>query len=148
MQGEARQVASDLVCAAMGICNGDGPKPPVCLLAGGETTVTITGGGIGGRNQEMALAAAIRLSESGPDSGRIAMACVGTDGTDGPTDAAGALVLPDTLGHCDATDLAAARRHLDDNDAYTFFSTAGTILKTGPTRTNVMDIAIILVDPA
>ncbi|ADU63685.1 MAG: DUF4147 domain-containing protein [Pseudodesulfovibrio sp.] len=152
MQGEARQVASDLVCAAMGICGGDGPKPPVCLLAGGETTVTLKdggkGGGKGGRNQEMALAAAIRLFESGPDSARIGMACVGTDGTDGPTDAAGALVLPDTLGHCDATGLAAARRHLDDNDAYTFFSTAGTILKTGPTRTNVMDIAVILVDPA
>lgn len=148
MQGEARQVASDLVCTAMGLCNGDKPKPPVCLLAGGETTVTIRGDGKGGRNQEMALAAAIRLYESGPDSGRIAMACVGTDGTDGPTDAAGALVLPDTLGHCDATDLAAARRHLNDNDAYTFFSTAGTILKTGPTRTNVMDIVVILVDPA
>jgi hydroxypyruvate reductase len=132
----------------MGICNGDGPKPTVCLLAGGETTVTIRGCGIGGRNQEMALAAAIRLYESGPDSARIAVACVGTDGTDGPTDAAGALVLPDTLGHCDATGLAAARRHLDDNDAYTFFSTTGTILKTGPTRTNVMDIVVILVDPA
>lgn len=148
MQGEARQVASHLVCTAMGICGGDGPKPPVCLLAGGETTVTIRGAGKGGRNQEMALAAAIRLHESGPESGRISMACVGTDGTDGPTDAAGALVLPDTLGDCDATNLTAARRHLDDNDAYTFFTAAGTILKTGPTRTNVMDIAVILVDPA
>ncbi|MFH1913794.1 MAG: DUF4147 domain-containing protein [Pseudomonadota bacterium] len=148
MQGEARQVASNLICTAMGICGGDGPKPPVCLLAGGETTVTIRGTGKGGRNQEMALAAAIRLYESGPDSGRIAMACVGTDGTDGPTDAAGALVLPDTLGDCDATCLAAARRHLDDNDAYTFFTATGTILKTGPTRTNVMDIVVILVDPA
>jgi hydroxypyruvate reductase len=148
MQGEARQVASDLVCTAMGICGGDGPKPPVCLLAGGETTVTIKGAGKGGRNQEMALAAAIRLHESGPDSGRISMACVGTDGTDGPTDAAGALVLPDTLGRCEETGPDAARRHLDDNDAYTFFSTTGTILKTGPTRTNVMDLAVILVDPA
>ncbi|MUM76434.1 DUF4147 domain-containing protein [Pseudodesulfovibrio sp. F-1] len=148
MQGEARQVASDLICAAMGICGGNGPKPPVCLLAGGETTVTLRGNGKGGRNQEMALAAAIRLHESGPESGRISMACVGTDGTDGPTDAAGALVLPDTLGDCDATNLSAALRHLADNDAYTFFTATGTIVKTGPTRTNVMDVAVILVDPA
>jgi hydroxypyruvate reductase len=152
MQGEARVVAAELICSAMGICDAtDGPKPPVCLLAGGETTVTIKGNGTGGRNQEMALAAAIRLREAGRGSERISLACVGTDGTDGPTDAAGALVLPDTLGNPlgdGATDLPAARRSLDDNDAYTFFTAAGTILKTGPTRTNVMDITVILVDPA
>ena len=144
MQGEARDKAAEMVRLAADCAAGRGPgKPPVCLLAGGETTVTIRGGGKGGRNQEFALAAGICLAEQGDGlRERVAVLALGTDGTDGPTDAAGALVLPDTIGPHRLPD---ARRALDDNDAYAFFEYAGTLLKTGPTRTNVMDVAAVLV---
>jgi len=148
MQGEAREMAKCLIREAGDACECRmDTKPPVCLLAGGETTVTIKGKGKGGRNQELALAAALELCVLSQYKDRIAMACVGTDGNDGPTDAAGALVLPDTLAASGAQNLS-ARQHLADNNSYAFFTDTGTILKTGPTRTNVMDIAIILVDPA
>lgn len=147
MEGEAREVAVRLIRTAAEYCDGlKDEKPPVCLLAGGETTVTIKGGGKGGRNQELALAAAIEMSEMQGCREGLSMACVGTDGSDGPTDAAGALVLPDTAASSELQSLS-ARRHLADNNSYDFFTNAGTILKTGPTRTNVMDVAIILVDP-
>jgi hydroxypyruvate reductase len=119
---------------------------PLCLLAGGETTVTIRGKGKGGRNQEMALAAGLALEEFPDCRGRVLVACVGTDGSDGPTDAAGALVLPDTLRLAHAGGFC-ARTHLAENNAYEYFCRAGTILKTGPTRTNVMDVAALLVYP-
>lgn len=146
MEGEARDVANRLIRMAGDYCKGRGTTPPpVCLLAGGETTVTIKGNGLGGRNQELALAAAIAVSEMQECRTSIALACVGTDGTDGPTDAAGALVLPDTVASS-REQSGAARAYLENNDAYTFFTHAGTLLKTGPTRTNVMDVVIILVD--
>ncbi|MBI9081011.1 MAG: glycerate kinase [Pseudodesulfovibrio sp.] len=148
MQGEAREMAKCLIREAGEACECRmDTNPPICLLAGGETTVTITGKGRGGRNQEMALAAALELCGLSRYKERISLACVGTDGNDGPTDAAGALVLPDTLSASGAQNLS-ARQHLADNNSYAFFTDTGTILKTGPTRTNVMDIAIILVDPA
>jgi hydroxypyruvate reductase len=147
MQGEAREVARELVLAARSACAamaaGDAP---LCLLAGGETTVTIRGKGKGGRNQEMALAAGLALEEFPDCRGRVLVACVGTDGSDGPTDAAGALVLPDTLRLAHAGGFC-ARTHLAENNAYEYFCRAGTILKTGPTRTNVMDVAALLVYP-
>ncbi|MGL1864189.1 MAG: glycerate kinase [Pseudodesulfovibrio sp.] len=147
MEGEAREVAAKLIRLAGEYCEGIHlDKPPVCLLSGGETTVTIKGKGKGGRNQELALAAAIELSEIQSCREGIALACVGTDGSDGPTDAAGALVLPDTVATSDARS-SNARQYLADNNAYEFFTNTGTILKTGPTRTNVMDVVIILVDP-
>jgi len=146
MEGEARDVAKSLVRSAEHICGDEGPTvTPACLLAGGETTVTITGTGRGGRNQELALAAAIELAKVESNRERIAVACVGTDGTDGPTDAAGALVLPDTLKIAENQGLDPAR-YLAENDSYDFFSKVGTILKTGPTRTNVMDVTILLVE--
>ncbi|MEF2232421.1 MAG: MOFRL family protein, partial [Pseudodesulfovibrio sp.] len=104
--------------------------------------VTIRGGGKGGRNQEFALAAGIALAEAGGLRDRVSVLALGTDGTDGPTDAAGALVLPDTIP---PGRLPEARAALDGNDAYTFFSKTGTLLKTGPTRTNVMDVAALLI---
>jgi len=145
MQGEARAMARELILAANDFCKGKEESIlPACLLAGGETTVTITGNGKGGRNQELALAAAIELWKTPRFRKRISVACVGTDGNDGPTDAAGALVLPDTL--MDSA-VQSARQHLADNNSYAFFTDTKTIIKTGPTRTNVMDIAVILVDP-
>lgn len=128
---EARTVAASLSVGAR----------PVCLLAGGETTVTITGSGKGGRNQEMALAAALALD----GEPRIAALFAGTDGTDGPTDAAG--------GYANGISATAMRKHcnpeqlLKNNDSYNALPHSNDLLKTGPTRTNVMDVGILLVHP-
>jgi glycerate 2-kinase len=114
---------------------------PLCLLAGGETTVTVRGGGLGGRNMELALAFVLGLKGT---SG-ITLLSAGTDGTDGPTDAAGAIVDGETL-------IKAAAKVLDPddfltrNDSYSFFKAVGGLMITGPTGTNVMDIQIILIE--
>lgn len=146
MEGEAREVAARLIQLAGEYCRGEHEvKPPVCLLAGGETTVTIRGKGRGGRNQEFALAAAVELSEMQDCRQHISVMSLGTDGSDGPTDAAGALVFPDTVARSDEQSLS-AREYLAENNAYDFFANTGTLLKTGPTRTNVMDVVAILID--
>jgi hydroxypyruvate reductase len=146
MEGEARDRAAQLIRLAGKYClGGEKAEPPVCLLAGGETTVTIKGSGKGGRNQEWALAAAVEMAALGSARERLAAVSLGTDGTDGPTDAAGGMAFPDTaMG--ERSEAAACA--LADNDAYHFLSGAGALLKTGPTRTNVMDVAAVLVDPA
>lgn len=112
---------------------------PLCILAGGETTVTVHGSGKGGRNQEFALAAALSIT----DLENVLVLSAGTDGTDGPTDAAGAIATTDTLARARAAGLS-ARDHLDRNDSYPFFEALGDLVKTGPTGTNVMDIQILL----
>lgn len=106
----------------------------VCLLGGGETTVKVTGNGKGGRNQQFALAAAIALENSSD----ITLLAAGTDGSDGPTDAAGAIVDNNTY----RTD---AERFLRNNDAYSFFESYGGLIKTGTTHTNVMDLIVTLI---
>ena len=113
---------------------------PACIISGGETTVTIRGKGKGGRNQEFALAAALDIA--GYD--RIAVLCGGTDGTDGPTDAAGAIAFGDTVSRAQAAGMKALT-HLDENNAYPFFDKLGDLIKTGPTGTNVMDVRLVLV---
>lgn len=142
IRGEAREVA--LVFSAIGkdIRETGQPIPaPACVLAGGETTVTVRGGGKGGRNQELALAAAIDLR--GTEG--ISLMSVGTDGTDGPTDAAGAVVGGDTFKR--AVDAGMDPfDYLDRNDSYHFFDSLGLLLKTGGTRTNVMDVIAVLVE--
>lgn len=142
IQGEAKEVAGVLTAIAKEICESVHPlRAPACLLAGGETTVTVKAGGKGGRNQELALSAAIALD----GCHGIYLLSAGTDGTDGPTDAAGAFADGTTcqeamrLGLHPPTFLA---RH----DAYHFFQDLGLLLQTGPTRTNVMDIICILID--
>ena len=143
MSGEARLTAADLVAEARRAQAAMRPgDAPLCLLAGGETTVTIRGGGKGGRNQEMALAATLELAD---DCG-IDLICVGTDGTDGPTDAAGGYAFSGDLARLRAIGLR-PETGLDANDSYPLLLKAGTLLRTGPTRTNVMDVAIILVRP-
>ena len=143
MSGEARRTAAQLVAEARraqaGLRPGDAP---LCLLAGGETTVTIRGNGKGGRNQEMALAATLELAD---DRG-IDLICVGTDGTDGPTDAAGGYAFSGDLARLRAIGLH-PKESLDANDSYPLLLKAGTLLRTGPTRTNVMDMTIMLVRP-
>lgn len=141
LQGEAREAARFLTAIAVeSRVSGDPVPPPACLLAGGETTVTLRGGGKGGRNQELALALALEL-EGWPG---LAGLSGGTDGTDGPTDAAGAVSDHTTVARARALGLD-PRRHLDGNDSYPFFDSLGDLLRTGPTRTNVMDIQVLLV---
>lgn len=142
LEGEARNTAEFLAgrVAEMALAGSR-----FCLLAGGETTVTIKGKGKGGRNQEMALALGIELEKRPEIAHRISLACVGTDGSDGPTDAAGGLILSETLDKARRLGLD-PRTYLDDNDAYNFLDKVDALLKTGPTRTNVMDIVAVLVD--
>ncbi len=110
------------------------------LIYGGETTVLVRGAGKGGRCQELALAAALKLHASGS---ALAVAALGTDGTDGPTDAAGALAFGDTLARATALGLD-PRAHLERNDSYAFFDPLGDLIRTGPTGTNVADVIIAL----
>jgi glycerate 2-kinase len=141
--GEARAVGPMLLKRAQALRSGR--QCHVCVIASGETTVKVLGKGRGGRNQEMALAAAKPLAERAPEglSNDTAFASIGTDGIDGPTDAAGA--------HSDSTTMArAAEQSLDpgaylaDNDAYAFFQRLGDLVITGPTSTNVGDVQIVL----
>ncbi|MBO9728045.1 MAG: glycerate kinase [Chitinophaga sp.] len=134
--GDVHAVAEQLVQTAL---NYHGPLP-ACLLAGGETTVTITGNGLGGRNQQLALAAGIALAEHP----HITFLSGGTDGSDGPTDAAGAIVDASTMKNARNRQLD-ANSFLRNNDALHFFSKAGGLLVTGPTQTNVMDLMILLI---
>ncbi|MBV9223960.1 MAG: glycerate kinase [Acidobacteriaceae bacterium] len=138
MEGETREVAR---VHAEVLREASMSKSPVCLLSGGETTVTVNGQGKGGRNQEFALAAAIALDGLKD----VLILSAGTDGTDGPTDAAGAIALGDTVRRAKAAGLD-AYEHLQDNNAYPFFDALGDLVKTGPTGTNVMDIHLLLTD--
>lgn len=141
IQGEAREVAVVYAALAQEICLSGQPIPaPACLIGGGETTVTLRGQGKGGRNQELALAAALHLD--GWD--RITLLSGGTDGTDGPTDAAGAIVDGRTLQRARQLGLSAAD-HLAQNNAYPFFAALGDLIVTGATGTNVMDLQLVLV---
>jgi hydroxypyruvate reductase len=115
---------------------GQPARPPACIITGGETTVTLRGEGLGGRNQEFVLAAAIEIAGL-PDT---VVFSAGTDGSDGPTDAAGAVADGQTLARGPE-----ARRYLDANDSYHYFDALGDLIKTGPTNTNVMDVRIMLV---
>ena len=110
-----------------------------CVLAGGETTVTVRGAGKGGRNQEFALAAAIELR----GIPNLALLSAGTDGTDGPTDAAGAIALGDTVDRAAALGMS-AETYLSENDSYPFFDRLDDLVRTGPTGTNVMDVCVLL----
>jgi hydroxypyruvate reductase len=133
LQGEAREVAREVVARARALA------PPACLIAAGETTVTVRGQGRGGRCQEFALAAALELRA---DESTVVLAA-GTDGTDGPTDAAGGLVDAGTAGRGRLAGREAAR-DLDDNDAGSFLLASGDAVVTGPTRTNLLDLYLIV----
>ena len=141
LQGEAREIAKAAAAIAGEIARYNRPvAKPACVILGGETTVTVRGHGLGGRNQEIALAAAIAL-EGLPNT---LIAALGTDGTDGPTDAAGAIATGETIGRARSIGLD-AQAHLADNDAYHFFQPLGDLIITGPTGTNVNDLLFILV---
>jgi len=136
LQGEAREVGQDL---AHRLRVSISAKPrPLCLIAGGETTVTLKGSGKGGRNQELALAAVNELRELE----NILLISLATDGDDGPTDAAGAVATGESAHRAESLGLEAAS-HLSRNDSYPFFEALGDLLKTGPTGTNVNDLVFL-----
>lgn len=145
LQGEARDAAHFLVRATHTEMSEMKPNEQRCLLSGGETIVTVRGTGMGGRNQELALAFALAIQ----NKQSVLLLSAGTDGSDGPNDAAGAIVDGETATRAQSLNID-PHIYLDNNDAYTFFHDfdtavgAHTHLKTGPTGTNVMDIQILL----
>jgi hydroxypyruvate reductase len=141
LEGEAREVASRFVAMAREIRAGRGPvRPPCCVVAGGETTVTVRGQGSGGRCQELALAAAIELAGLRD----VVILAAGTDGSDGPTTAAGALADGESADRARTLglDLAAG---LADNDANPALAALGDLIVTGPSNTNLLDLYLLLV---
>lgn len=144
IEGETKQVATAFAGIVRSIRADARPiAPPVCLLSGGETTVTLAEKpGRGGRNQDFVLASLLHLGRAGLAG--VAVLSGGTDGEDGPTDAAGAVADLDTLHRAEQQGLTPAD-YLARNDAYSFFSATGDLIKTGLTQTNVMDVRVILV---
>jgi hydroxypyruvate reductase len=140
VEGETREIARMHAAILKEIsATGRPVKPPACLITGGETTVTLRGDGLGGRNQEFVLAAALDLAGLRD----VVVLSGGTDGTDGPTDAAGAIADGHTIARANELNLDAAR-FLSENNSYHFFEPLGDLVKTGPTNTNVMDIRLAL----
>lgn len=140
LRGEAREAGRRLIALA----RSARASAPLLLVAGGETVVTLRGAGRGGRNQELALAAAVALAAGGV---RASLLAAGSDGRDGPTDAAGAFVDEASVRRGLRAG-ADAKACLADNDSHGFFLAEGGLLRTGPTRTNVMDLALLRVEPA
>ena len=144
IEGETKEVGIALAGIIRSICTDNQPEhPPVCLLSGGETTVTLTEKhGLGGRNQELVLAAAVKLGASGLRN--IVFLSGGTDGEDGPTNAAGAIADEDSWQIGVRLNLNPAD-YLNRHDAYDYFGATGGLIKTGLTETNVMDLRVALV---
>ena len=139
VEGEAREAGRVLAGILREIdASGHPLRRPACIIAGGETTVTIRGEGRGGRNQELALSAAFSLR----DVDQVLLASIGTDGSDGPTDAAGAWVDGQTLTRATAAGLD-PNAALANNNSYTFFDAVGGLIRTGPTQTNVNDLYLL-----
>jgi glycerate 2-kinase len=143
IEGEAKDVGLMFAAVAREIgVSGNPIRGPACVLGAGETTVTVRGKGLGGRNQEMALAWAHAMELRGP-AVPCCFASVATDGTDGPTDAAGGLVDPSTCTRAAGLGLNASE-FLQANDSWTFLKATGDLIVTGPTQTNLMDLQILL----
>ena len=141
LTGEAREIGKWLAQKAIGMKKSGEAERARCLISGGETTVTVTGNGLGGRNMELALAFAIGIE--GIDG--ITFLSAGTDGTDGPTDATGAIVDGQSVKKAKAMGLDPSV-YLDNNDSYNFFKQIDGLIITGPTGTNVMDIQVVIVE--
>jgi hydroxypyruvate reductase len=141
--GEAREGAATLARAARAILSSGAPGRFV-LVTGGETTVTVRGKGRGGRSQEMALALALALEDLSAPRSTWAFLAAGTDGIDGPTDAAGGIVDGGTIGRIRSAGMD-PHAALKDNDSHAALAAAGDLVKTGPTGTNVADLQVLLV---
>jgi hydroxypyruvate reductase len=141
MEGEAREVGSMIAGMIRSVDRLGRPVGrPACLVFAGETTVTVRGGGTGGRNQELALSAAIGMR----GIGGACVAAFSTDGQDGPTLAAGAIATGETAARAAALGMDPLA-YLDDNDSNTFFSRLEDLMRTGPTLTNVADLVVALI---
>ncbi len=141
VEGETKEIAKMHAAIAVEIASSKVPiSPPACVITGGETTVTVRGKGKGGRNQEFVLASALDIQ--GWDN--IVVLSAGTDGTDGPTDAAGAIADGSTVKRAEQIGLSPAK-YLRDNDSYDFFDPLDDLIITGPTGTNVMDIRLMMI---
>ena len=146
--GEARRTASGYVAFLAELaCSAASLPRPLCLLAGGELTVTVKGRGRGGRNTEFVLASLVEMEKADVSSLDWLILSLGTDGVDGPTDAAGAFADVRTVKTARALGLNPAE-YLDDNDSYGFFKQTGNLIVTGPTGTNVMDLRVFLLRAA
>jgi glycerate 2-kinase len=147
--GEAREAAPRLLARADALVGDRVKHGPCCVIASGETTVRVTGSGRGGRNQEFALSLVERLATPGAGGGApwVAAASIGTDGIDGPTDAAGGMVDSTTLARARAAGIGEPAAFLANNDAYRFLDAVGDLIKTGPTDTNVGDLQILVYNP-
>jgi glycerate-2-kinase len=141
ISGEAADAGRKLAAKALAAKRHKESDHPVCLISGGETTVTVTGTGRGGRNMELALAFAAEIE----GINGITLLSAGTDGTDGPTDAAGALVDGMTVNRARSLRLD-PDDYLRNNDSYNFFLKCGGLFVTGPTGTNVMDVQIAVIE--
>jgi glycerate 2-kinase len=141
LEGDIDEIADYLLTTAFKFQSDKSVKKPVCLLFGGEPTVKMTGKGVGGRNQHLALHCATLLR----DHPGIIVLSAGTDGTDGPTSAAGAVVDSDTYNVAIAQNILPSQ-YLNEFDSYNFFSRAGGHIITGPTMTNVMDIIVVIIE--
>lgn len=141
LSGDVETVAQSIIETALMYKDGADYVKPVCLLFGGETTVKVAGSGMGGRNQHLALNAAIRLK----DLPGITLLAAGTDGNDGPTNAAGAVVDSSTVQN-GLSKKADPEKFLREFDSFNYFKTAGGHIITGPTFTNVMDLVVVLVE--
>ncbi len=140
MQGEAREVGAHFGLRLKNLRQRGSLTKPTCLLMGGETTVTVRGQGLGGRNQELALAAAIALA----DTQRVAVMSFATDGIDGPTDAAGAIITGDTTARARSLGFV-PQEALQENDTYPLLKAAGALLHIGLTGTNLNDLVVGLI---
>jgi glycerate 2-kinase len=141
LNGDVESVCESVLNTAQSFKNNNDIQKPVCLLYGGETTIKISGKGRGGRNQHLALSAAIRL---GNTTG-ITFLSAGTDGTDGPTDAAGAVADAETVKRAAILN-EDPENYLCEFNSYSFFKRVGGQIMTGPTFTNVMDLVVVLVE--
>jgi glycerate 2-kinase len=140
--GDTREAARFHSAIAKEVVSSGNPlRRPACILSGGETTVTVKGNGLGGRNQEFALVGALEIA----GLEKVVLLSGGTDGTDGPTNASGASADSTTVSRARSMGMD-PKSYLENNDAYPFFEKLGDLLVTGPTHTNVMDVHILLVD--
>jgi glycerate-2-kinase len=142
IEGEAQEAGAEFARVALDLVKRKGRSRPLCVVGGGETTVTVTGSGIGGRNLEFTAAAALAID--GIDG--IAIGSVGTDGRDGPTDAAGAVADGETAHRARAAQMDLAD-HLRTNDTLRALDAAGAVIRTGATGTNVMDVCVACITP-
>lgn len=141
IEGEAEDVALVHSAIAKEVLLTENPlKKPACILSGGEVTVTIKGKGLGGRNMEFAMHSIKQVA----GFKNVLLASIGTDGGDGPTDAAGAYVTDNSYALCREKSID-IEKYIEENDSYHLFEKSGHLIKTGPTNTNVMDIRIVLV---